>query len=140
MSHAGAPTSRQDKVMGMGAFMGYMLLFAIPVLGWIICLIMAIVPGNQNRRNFARATFVYILIGILIMVALYFWIKWMLDTLVNSLQGFINAYLKDFISNATGGAITDFDGFNGLEGLEGFGLLDILKLLGGLEGFGGFGG
>ena len=69
-------------VMGTGAFFGLILLFCIPVIGWVACVIMAFASGNQNRKNFARAMLIFIIIGILLSVAVYFVAGWVFEVLV----------------------------------------------------------
>lgn len=63
-------------VVSTGAFFGLTLLFAIPVIGWLACLIMAFVPKNENIKHYARAMLIWILIGIVLCVALYFLFSW----------------------------------------------------------------
>lgn len=57
---------RAVKVVGTGAFFGLMLLFALPVVGFIACIIMAFAPKNKNIKNFARAILIWILIAVVI--------------------------------------------------------------------------
>lgn len=47
-------------------YIGYELLYAIPVIGLICAIIFAITSANQNKKNFARAQLLAILIGALI--------------------------------------------------------------------------
>ena len=54
------PTS---KVVGTGAYFGLMLLFAIPIIGQIACLIMAFAPKNKNIKHFARAQLIWTVIA-----------------------------------------------------------------------------
>ena len=49
-----APAS-ESKVVGTGWFFGMMLLFAIPVIGWLVCLITALAAKNENKKHFAKA-------------------------------------------------------------------------------------
>ena len=111
------PTS---KVVGTGAYFGLMLLFAIPIIGQIACLIMAFAPKNKNIKHFARAQLIWMVIAIVligILVAL-------LSVLTNSLM--------DFINQLTDGQFSDFgDLFGQLGDLEG--IMDQYQN-GGLEG------
>ena len=60
-------------VAGVGAFLGLTILYAIPVIGWICCLVMACgAVKNQNLRNFARANLILILIAAVLCVGGYF--------------------------------------------------------------------
>ena len=40
-----------SKVVGTGAYFGLLLLFAIPIIGQIACLIMAFAPKNKNTST-----------------------------------------------------------------------------------------
>ena len=110
------PTS---KVVGTGAYFGLMLLFAIPIIGQIACLIMAFAPKNKNIKHFARAQLIWMVIAIVligILVAL-------ITLLTNSLM--------DYINQLTDGQFSDFgDLFGQLGDLEG--LMEQFKN-GGLE-------
>lgn len=53
-------------------FIGYFILFAIPILGQVLCIIWAFGKkegGNANRRALARATFIMLLVGFVMGVA-----------------------------------------------------------------------
>ena len=99
------PTS---KVVGTGAYFGLMLLFAIPIIGQIACLIMAFAPKNKNIKHFARAQLIWMVIAIVligILVAL-------LSVLTNTLM--------DFIKESIGGEFSNLgDIFSNLGDLEG---------------------
>lgn len=62
----------RNAILSTGAYVGGMILYNIPVVGWLICLVTVFAAKNQNRRNFARATLIFILIGIILSVALFF--------------------------------------------------------------------
>lgn len=47
-----------SKVVGTGAYFGLMLLFALPVIGFIACIIMAFAPKNNNIKHYARPTLI----------------------------------------------------------------------------------
>lgn len=53
-------------------YLGYELLFAVPVIGWIIQLIFAICHRNINVRNFARSFYCVYIIGIVVWLVLVF--------------------------------------------------------------------
>ena len=97
-----------SKVVGTGAYFGLMLLFAIPIIGQIACLIMAFAPKNKNIKHFARAQLIWMVIAIVligILVAL-------LSVLTNTLM--------DYINQLTDGQFSDFgDLFGQLGDLEG---------------------
>lgn len=45
------------------AYIGYMLLFSIPLVGLIMMFVFGFGEGNINRKNFARAYLIMLLIG-----------------------------------------------------------------------------
>jgi predicted nucleic acid-binding Zn ribbon protein len=110
------PKGGAYAVMGVGAYIGTMILFCVPVIGWLACIIMSFAAKNRNRRNFARAMLVFLIIGIVLSVALYFVFSWV--------WGAAAEYLQQYINEATGGAVDDLGGLGDLGGL-----LDILKEL-----------
>ena len=87
------PTS---KVVGTGAYFGLMLLFAIPIIGQIACLIMAFAPKNKNIKHFARAQLIWMIIGIIIAALV-----------IGGIVLLVNTF-SDYIAETTGGE------FNGL--------------------------
>lgn len=52
--------------IGMWGYFGYQFLFAIPVIGWILCASFALMAQNHNLRNFARSQFCWLIIWIVI--------------------------------------------------------------------------
>ncbi len=88
-ARAAPPKGGKYGVMGVGAYFGCMLLFCIPVIGWVACVVMAFSGANQNRKNFARAMLIFIVIGIALSVALYFVSAWVLEVLVEHYVTFL---------------------------------------------------
>lgn len=59
------------KVLLPWAYFGYNLLFAIPLIGFILAIVLAFDNSNLNRRNFARAYFCgWILIAMIAIITL----------------------------------------------------------------------
>lgn len=56
------------KPISAWGYLGYELLFAIPILGFILAIIWAIGAKNKNLRNFARSQFCMLIIYVIIMV------------------------------------------------------------------------
>ncbi len=56
----------KNKIVGTGTYFGLMLLFAIPIIGFIACIIMSFAPKNKNLKHFARATLIWSIIGLVI--------------------------------------------------------------------------
>lgn len=63
-SHPGSVPVK-DNTVGLGAYFGLIFVFGIPVIGWLICLIMAFVVENPNIKNFARARVLWLVITII---------------------------------------------------------------------------
>lgn len=67
MNQSQAPQDpRQFAPVSTGAFFGYKLLYGIPVVGWILCLVFSFTEKNVNKRNFARATLIGLIISLVI--------------------------------------------------------------------------
>lgn len=66
------PSDSKYVVTGMWGFIGMMILFSLPLIGFIIAIIWACDSNNINRSNYARAVLLMIaislLLGILIIV------------------------------------------------------------------------
>jgi hypothetical protein len=113
------PKGSPYAVMGTGAYIGHSILFTIPVVGWLICVIMAFAAKNLNKRHYARAVLIFLVIGAVLSIALYFIFSWV--------WGAAAEYLQQYINEATGGAVNDLGGLGDIGGLGG--LLDLLKEL-----------
>ena len=85
------PKGGKYGVLSTGAFFGLMFLFAVPVIGWIACIIMAFVPKNENLKHFARAMLIWLIIAVVLCVVLFFLLSW------------LGGALKDYINEITGG-------------------------------------
>jgi hypothetical protein len=105
--------------MGTGSYIGHSILFAIPVVGWLVCVIMAFAAKNLNKRHYARAVLIFFIIGAVLSVVLYFLFSWVWDTAAE--------YLRQYINDATGGAAGDLGALGDIGDLGG--LLDLLKEL-----------
>ncbi len=56
--------------MSTAGFFWLMFLYAIPVVGFIACLIMAFASKNASRRNYSRAVLIWALVGLIVAVLL----------------------------------------------------------------------
>ena len=93
-----------NKVVSTGAYFGLMFLFAIPVIGFIACIIMAFAPKNRNIKNFARAILIWTIIGIVLAGILALVITMMMGSITN------------YINEMTGG---QFSGYGDLTAVFG---------------------
>ena len=60
----------QYKPLSPWAYLGYQILFTIPLVGLIALIIFALNNDNVNRRNFARSYFCVLVIAIVIFVSI----------------------------------------------------------------------
>lgn len=67
---------RGYKPISSWGYVGYSVLYAIPVLGWIIWLYNALFASNKNVKNHARSLFCGFIVALVVLliaaVALYF--------------------------------------------------------------------
>lgn len=54
-----------DKVIGIATYLGLTVLFVIPVIGLIICIIMVCAAKNKNLKNYATAMLIWLVITLL---------------------------------------------------------------------------
>lgn len=53
------------KPMSPWAFMGWRILFMIPVVGFVLLIVMSFAPRNKSLKNFTRSYWCMILIGLI---------------------------------------------------------------------------
>lgn len=107
----------EAKAVSTGTFFGLMFLFALPVVGWILCLILAFAPKNKNLKHFARANLIWLLIGLILTALLAVAVNALINTVTPYVEQFINSNLGEF------GSYEDWIGEFGS-------ILEILKGLG----------
>ncbi len=61
---------RQFKPISPWGYIGYSILFAIPIIGLIFLIVFALSDRNINRRSYARSFFCWVLVGIIIGILL----------------------------------------------------------------------
>ncbi|MCL2539252.1 MAG: zinc ribbon domain-containing protein [Oscillospiraceae bacterium] len=69
------PKKSKYGVMGVGAYVVHSILFNIPLVGWLICIIIACAAKNLNRRNFARGMIVLYILGIAVTMLAYLLVR-----------------------------------------------------------------
>lgn len=72
-----APPSGKYGVVGTGYFFVMMFLYAIPGIGWLICLITVLVAKNENKKHFAKAMLIWLIIGLVLAIVGYFIFRWL---------------------------------------------------------------
>lgn len=112
-----------DKAVSTGTFFGLMFLFSLPILGWLICLIVAFAAKNQNIRHFARAMLIWLVIA-LVVGAL---IGLAINALINSVTPYLEQAMGELGSIGNSGDLGELT-----ELIEQFGSLG--DMMGELEG------
>jgi len=80
--------SLMDGNVGTGYFFGMILLYAIPIVGWIACILTALKGKHQTKKNFAKAMMIWLIIGLilsLIMGAVITWLGTLLIDYINEM-------------------------------------------------------
>lgn len=82
------PADSKYALVPSKSFFGLYILFSVPVIGWFVCIVMALGGcRNRNKRNFARAMFmlylVFILLLCIITVIMYFTKPALLQTIID---------------------------------------------------------
>lgn len=77
---------KTNKVVSTGLYIGLMILFAIPIIGFIACIIMTFAAKNRNIKNYARATLIWMIIAFVLLAILIA----IASILVNTLTDYIN--------------------------------------------------
>lgn len=68
---------QEYKPLGAWAYVGYNILFAIPLVGFILLIVFAFSNDNINRRNYARSFFctwlivaiIAVIVGVILLIA-----------------------------------------------------------------------
>ena len=87
-----------SKVVSTGTFFGTMLLFALPFIGFIACIIMCFAPKRKSLKNYAKANLIWAIIGLVFSI--------LLVVAVIAIGG----SLMDYLSEAMGGGLGDLSG------------------------------
>ena len=59
--------NNQYRLLSPWAYVGYGILFTLPVIGWILAIVFALNDDNLNRRNFARGCWCGVLVAVMVM-------------------------------------------------------------------------
>ena len=103
-----------DGTVGTGYFFGMMLVYAIPIVGWIACILTALKGKHQTKKNFAKAMMIWLIIGLVLSLITGAVITWLGTLLVDYINEMAVAEL------GTTGEIGEFqDLLNQLQQFEG---------------------
>lgn len=73
-----------DKVVELGIYFGIILLFSLPVIGFISAIILSFAPQNKNIKNFARAALIWMVIAVVLMSIMAFALLTIVNTVVSN--------------------------------------------------------
>ena len=121
--------SGETAVAGIGSFFGLMILFSLPIIGFICCIVFCFVPENKNIKHFAIGYLLYsllcTLITILIVVGIVMLVKPIIEETIPKLIQEFKDQFQDMIPNLSNiqdlgdlGNLTPQDWQKILEGLE----------------------
>jgi len=150
------PPKGKYAVAGTGAYFGFMFLFGIPVIGWLVCFICAFAMNNKNLKNYAKSRVIWFFIKAVFWVGIYFLLRWVGNMIMDFIGGVLESefgglsdLFKQFkgLSDGLGelGELSDglgelgnlSESLGNLEGLtEGMEGLEALEGIEGLEGMG----
>jgi len=68
MSKINYEGSEQYRPISAWGYVGYSLLFSIPLVGLILLIVFSFNEDNYNRRNYARSFFCWLLIALILTV------------------------------------------------------------------------
>lgn len=89
------PAAYGEPPVGTGTFFWLMLLFGLPVLGQLVCIILCFVPKRKSLRSFARASLIWCIIGLILALVLGFAAKALLQAAIPYLEELTNADLDE---------------------------------------------
>lgn len=128
-SHVSAPVyvplpAQTDPVVGTGAFFGLEFLFALPLIGFICCIIFSFAPKNRNLKHYARGKLIWSIIALVLSILLILCAAIFLQALpgmVSEELGVPVEDIEDIISIAEDipGLVEEFGGIEEIAGLVG---------------------
>ena len=62
--------NNQYRLLSPWAYVGYGILFTLPVIGWILAIVFALNDDNLHRRNLARGYWCGVLVAVIVAVIL----------------------------------------------------------------------
>ncbi len=121
------PPKGKYAVAGTGAYFGFMFLFGIPIIGWLVCFICAFAMKNKNLKNYAKSRVIWFFIKAVFWVGIFFLLRWIGNMIIGFVEGFLESEF--------GGLKDIFEQFKGLtDGLGSLGeLTDGLGELGNIS-------
>ncbi len=81
-------------VVSTGAFFWLDVLFKLPGLGWLFCIILSFAPKNYNIKHFARSRLIVLVIALICAGLLYAVFAIFGDQIAAALQSFVSDLLS----------------------------------------------
>lgn len=105
----------ENDVVGVGAYFWLSVLFSVPVVGLLACLLVSFVPRRKSLKNFGRASLIRAVIGLLLsgIAALTLWL--FLPKIEAGAERFLREQAEEWAEAELGGLTGGAE--NGLAGL-----------------------
>ena len=87
------PVPLMDGTVGTGYFFGMMLVYAIPIVGWVVCILTALKGKHQTKKNFAKAMMIWLIIGLVLSLITGVIVTWLGTLLVDYINQIAQAEL-----------------------------------------------
>ena len=138
---APAPGSKYEPISTWG-YIGISLLMCIPIVGIIIAIVWAVGGCRKiNKRNFARAMLIMMVIGLIFSLIIGFALKALFNTALEAIEQETGVNISEFAESGGEGGLGALGGLlgggSGSSNNDGGGAGDIAGLLGGLVGLAG---
>lgn len=94
------------RPIGAWGYLGYTILFGIPVIGWICLIVFALSGSNINRRSFARSYFAGALVIAIIIAIVFAIIYFAMPQIVDQIKAYgiqLWEYIMGLIGQGKGG-------------------------------------
>ena len=92
------------RPIGAWGYLGYSILFGIPLIGQICLIVFALSGSNVNRRSFARSYFAGWLVIAIILVVAFLILYFALPGIFTQLKDYVMKFYEEIMSKITGGS------------------------------------
>ena len=96
------PSTQGEPPVSTGYFFGMMLVYAIPVVGWIACILTALKGKHQTKKHFAKAMMIWLIIGLVLSLIAGIVLTWIGTVLIDYINELAVSELGE------GGQLTEF--------------------------------
>ena len=107
----------ENVPVGVGTYFWLTVLFSIPVIGLLACLLVSFVPRRKSLKNFGRASLIRLLLGILLLGIMLLTFRLLLPKAKTFAERFLQEQAEEWADDRFGGLAENADG--GLAGLIG---------------------